>query len=101
MSTASEQVQRPIFFSIRKNSSYFMWRPYGEFFSYTSVCIEPLGEDVFIIYSGECLKVQQLGRKYLVSAARFRRLRNGIYILTEEKDGKYIFRLVKPLQRNV
>ena len=98
MSTANRQVQRPIFFSIRKNISYFMWRPYGEFFAYRSVCIEPLGEDAFVLYEGECLKVQELGRKHLVSAARYRRLKNGIYILTEEKGGRYIFRLVGFLQ---
>jgi len=95
---STELLQRPVFFSVRKNSSYFAWRPYGEFFNFTSVCIEPIGEDAFAIYGGECLKVQQLGRKYLVSAARFRKLRNGIYILTEEENGKYIFRLVKPLR---
>jgi hypothetical protein len=100
MSTASSQTQRPIFFSIRKNISYFMWRPYGEFFNFKSVCIEPLGEDSFVAYEGECLKVQELGRKRLTSAARYRKLRNGIYILTEEEGGKYVFRLIKPLQRN-
>jgi len=91
-------LERPVFFSIRKNSSFLSWRPYGDFFNFTSVCIEPLGEDAFAVYEGECSKVQQLGRKYLVSAARYRRLRNGIYILTEEEGGKYIFRLVKPLR---
>jgi hypothetical protein len=45
--------------------------------------------------------VDRFGRKYLASAARYRRIKNGIYILTEEKDGRYIFRLIKPLQRNV
>jgi hypothetical protein len=97
---SAEQIQRPIFFSIRKNVSYFMWRSFGEFFNFGAVCIEPLGEDGFIVYEGDCLKVQQLGRKYLVSAARYRKLRNGIYILTEEKGGKYVFRLIRPLQRN-
>jgi len=96
---SAEQIQRPIFFSIRKNISYFMWNPYGEFFDFKTVCIEALGEDGFAVYHGECLKVQELGRKRLVSAARFRRLRNGIYILEEEKGGKYIFRLIKPLRR--
>jgi hypothetical protein len=95
---SAELLQRPVFFSIRKNSSYFAWRPYGEFFSFRSVCIEPIGEDAFVVYGGECLKVQQLGRKYLVSAARYRKLRNGIYILRGEEGGKYIFRLVKPLR---
>jgi hypothetical protein len=98
---SAEQIQRPIFFSIRKNVSYFMWRSFEEFFNFEAVCIEPLGEDGFIVYEGDCLRVQQLGRKYLVSAARYRKLRNGIYILTEEKSGKYVFRLVRPLQRNV
>jgi hypothetical protein len=78
-----------------------MWRPYGEFFNFEAVCIEPLGEDAFAVYSGGCLRVQQLGRKYLVSAARYRKLRNGIYILMEEKNGRYIFRLITPLRRNV
>jgi hypothetical protein len=94
-------VSKPVFFSIRKNVSYFQWSPFGEFFNFKTVCIEAVGEEEFIIHEGECLKVQQLGRKYLVSAARFRRLRNGIYILTEEKGGKYIFRLVRPLRQNV
>ena len=96
---SAEQVQKPIFFSVRKNISYFMWRPYGEFFNFKSVCIEPMGEDVFAVYEGRCLKVQELGRKHLVSAARYRKLRNGIYIFINEKDGKYIFHLIKPLQR--
>lgn len=94
-----ELLQRPIFFSIRKNSSYFTWRPYGMFFDFKAVCIEPLGNDIFAVYEGECLRVQQLGRKYLVSAARFRMLQNGIYILAEEEGGRYIFRLIRPLQR--
>jgi len=98
MSTVSEQIQRPVFFSIRKNSSYFAWSPYGEFFKFKSVCIEPIGEDAFTIYEGSCLKVQELGRKYLASSARFRKLRNGIYILAEEREGRYIFHLVRPLQ---
>jgi len=98
MSTVNRQIQRPIFFSIRKNVSYFMWRPYGEFFNFKSVCIEPLGEDGFIVHEGDCLRVQQLGRKYLVSAARYRGLKNGIYILVKEEGEKYVFRLVRPLQ---
>ena len=101
MSTVNRQIQRPIFFSIRKNVSYFQWTPYGEFFNFGAVCIEPLGEDAFVLYEGDCLKAYRLGRKLLVSATRFRRLLNGIYLLTEEKDGKYIFRLIRPLQRNV
>lgn len=96
-----ELLQRPIFFSIRKNSSYFMWRPYFGFFDFKEVCIEAIGEDAFVIYEGGCLKVQQLGRKYLVPATRFRRLKNGIYLLEREEDGKYFFRLAKPLQRKV
>jgi hypothetical protein len=92
--------EKPIFFSIRKNSSYFSWQPYGEFFAFESICIEALSEDAFAVYEGRCLKVQMLGRKRLVSAMRFRTLRNGIYLLTEVRDGKYIFRLVKPLKRN-
>jgi len=99
MSTESSQVQRPIFFSIRKNISYFAWRPYGDFFSFKTVCIEVLGEDAFTVYEGNCLKVQELGQKRLASAARFRMLRNGIYIFEGEKGGKYIFRLVAPLRR--
>jgi len=90
-SMAVSQVEKPIFFSIRKNSSYFMWRPYGKFFNFGSVCIEPLGEDAFALYESGCLKVQQLGRKYLVSSTRYRRLRNGIYLLEGEKDGRYVF----------
>jgi hypothetical protein len=99
MSTESSQIQRSIFFSIRKNTSFFAWRPYGEFFSFSTVCIEVLGEGEFAVYEGNCLKVQELGKKRLASAARFRRLRNGIYIFEGEKGGKYIFRLIRPLQR--
>jgi hypothetical protein len=98
MSTVNEQIQRPIFFSVRKNSSYFTWSPYGEFFNLKAVCIEPLGEDAFVFYAGECLRVQQLGRKHLASATRFRQLKDGIYILAEERGGKYVFRLVRPLR---
>ena len=99
MSTESSQIQRPIFFSIRKNSSFFAWRPYGEFFNFGAVCIETLGDDAFVVYEGNCIKVQELGQKRLASAARYRRLRNGIYIFEGEKGGKYIFRLVAPLRR--
>ena len=99
MSTESSQVQRPIFFSIRKNISYFTWRPYGEFFNFGAVCIEVLGDDAFAVYEGNCIKVQELGQKRLVSATRFRKLRNGIYILAEEGGGRYVFRLVVPLRR--
>jgi hypothetical protein len=99
MSTESSQTQRPIFFSIRKNSSFFAWRPYGEFFNFKTVCIEALGEDAFAVYEGNCIKVQELGQKRLASAARYRGLRNGIYIFEGEKGGKYIFRLVAPLRR--
>jgi hypothetical protein len=96
-----EQAQKPIFFSIRKNVSYFMWRPYGEFFDFKSVCIEAVSEEEFAVYGGSCVKVQELGRKRLVSATRYRKLKNGIYILAKEEGGKYVFRLIKPLQRNV
>ena len=91
-------LERPVFFSVRKNSSYFAWTPYSDFFNFKAVCIEPLGEDAFIMYEGNCLKVQELGRKRLASSTRFRKLRNGIYVFTEEKDGRYVFRLIKPLQ---
>jgi len=99
MSTESSQAQRPIFFSIRKNTSFFTWRPYGEFFNFGAVCIEVLGEDAFAMYEGNCIKVQELGQKRLASATRFRRLRNGIYIFEGEKGGRYIFRLIAPLRR--
>ena len=92
-------LERPIFFSVRKNISYFAWKPYGGFFDFRTVCIETLGDDAFAVYGGNCIKVQELGQKRLASAARYRGLRNGIYILEEEKGGKYIFRLIKPLRR--
>ncbi len=95
---SAEAVQKPIFFSIRKNVSYFMWRPYGDFFDFKSVCIEVLGEDSFTVYEGGCLKVQQLGRKHLASATRFKKLKNGIYLLAKEESGRYVFRLVRPLR---
>jgi hypothetical protein len=94
-------MQRPIFFSIRKNISYFMWRPYGDFFDFKSVCIETLGEEAFAVYEGDCLKVDRFGRKYLVSAARYRKIKNGIYILVKEEGGRYVFYLIRPLRRNV
>jgi len=90
---------RPLFFSIRKNTSYFTWKPYEEFFNFSSVCIEALDEHSFILYKGDCLKVQQLGRKYLVYAAKYKMLKNGIYLLTGEEGEKYIFKLIKPLQK--
>jgi len=92
-------LERPIFFSVRKNISYFAWRPYGGFFDFRAVCIEVLGDDAFAVYEGNCIKVQELGQKRLASAARFRALKNGIYIFEGEKGGKYIFRLIKPLRR--
>ena len=101
MSTESSQVQRPIFFSIRKNSSFLSWRPYDNFFDFLTVCIEAVSEDEFVLHQGPCLPVHRLGQKRLVSAARFRMLRNGIYIFEGEKGGKYIFRLVAPLRRKV
>jgi hypothetical protein len=91
-------LEKPVFFSIRKNSSYFMWKPYGEFFSFRSVCIRIVGEEEFMIYEGECEKVQVLGQKCLVQASKYRGVRSGIYLLAEERGGKYIFRLVKPLR---
>jgi hypothetical protein len=97
---SAELLQRPIFFSIRKNSSYFMWSPYNGFFDFRQVCIETISEDSFVLYNGSCLKVDRLGRKYLVSATRFKHLRNGIYLLVAEGGGRYAFRLVKPLWRN-
>ena len=96
---SAEQIQRPIFFSIRKNSSFLSWRPYGNFFDFLTVCIEAASEEEFVLYQGPCLPVHRLGQKRLVSATRFRRLRNGIYILAEEGGGRYVFRLVAPLRR--
>ncbi len=96
---SAEAVQKPVFFSIRKNVSYFMWRPYENFFDFKAVCIEALGEDGFVLCKGDCLKVQQLGRKYLASATRFKKLKNGIYLLVKEESGKYVFKLIRPLRR--
>ena len=97
---ANENLVKPIFFSVRKNKSYFMWNPYGNFFNFQHVCIEVIGEDSFALYNGSCLRVDKLGKKCLVSATRFRTLRDGIYILKGEAGGKYIFQLIKPLRRN-
>jgi len=83
-------LEKPVFFSIRKNSSYFMWKPYGEFFSFKSVCIRIVGEEEFMIYEGECEKVQVLGQRCLVQASKYRRVRNGIYLLAEERGEVYI-----------
>jgi hypothetical protein len=91
---------KPIFFSIRKNSSYFMWKPFDGFFDFKSICVEPLGGTAFVVREGGCLKVQQLGRKYLASAMRYRKLQNGIYLLIEERSGEYVFVLVRPLRKN-
>jgi hypothetical protein len=97
---SAELLEGPIFFSIRKNRSYFTWGPYNDFFDFRHVCIETISEVSFILHVGNCLKVDKLGKKYLVSATRFRHLRDGIYLLTEERNGKYIFRLIRPLRRN-
>ncbi len=97
---SAELYQKPIFFSIRKNTSFFAWTPYNSFFDFWHVCIETISEDSFVLYDGSCLKVDKLGRKYLVSATRFKHLRNGIYLLVAEGSGRYVFRLVKPLRRN-
>jgi hypothetical protein len=77
-----------------------MWSPYNGFFDFRQVCIETISEDSFVLHDGSCLKVDRLGRKYLVSATRFKHLRDGIYLLVAEGGGKYMFRLVKPLRRN-
>ena len=97
----SENLVKPIFFSIRKNKSYFMWSPYDGFFDFQFVCIDVIGKDSFILYNGNCFRVDRLGKKCLVSATRFRELQNGIYLLKGEAGGKYVFQLVKPLRKNV
>jgi len=56
-----------------------------------------ISETEFAMYEGSCLKVYKFGRKLYASATRYRALRNGIYIYTGQKDGRYIFRLVKLL----
>jgi len=91
-------LERPIFFSVRKNTSFISWRPYNDFFNFSNVCIDVVSEEEFMIYEGQCISVQRLGQKNLISATRYKRLKNGIYILTEEKDGRYIFRFIAPLR---
>jgi len=98
MSTASEQIQRPIFFSIRKNKSFLSWKPYNDFFKFLIVCVDVKSEYEFAIYEGPCYSVQRLGQKSLIPATRFRMLKDGIYILAEERDGRYVFRFIRPLQ---
>ncbi len=98
---SAEVFEKPLFFSIRKNSSYFMWRPFGDFFDFSSICIETIGDSAFTVWEGGCLKVQQLGKKYLASAMRYKKLRDGIYLLTDERAGKYLFLFVRPLRRNI
>jgi len=91
-------LERPIFFSVRKNKSFLSWKPYGDFFKFLTVCVDVISEEEFVMYEGPCFSVQRLGQKNLIPATRFRMLKNGIYILAEEKDGKYVFRLVRPLR---
>jgi hypothetical protein len=90
--------ERPLFFTVRKNSSYISWTPYGEFFSFEKVCIEVVSETEFIMWLGDCLETYRLGRKRLVYATRERKkLKNGIYRLAGEQGGKYIFKYAAPL----
>jgi len=91
-------LERPLFFSVRKNKSFLSWKPYADFFNFLTVCVDVKSEAEFIMYEGPCFSVQRLGQKNLIPATRFRMLRDGIYILAEEKDGRYVFRLVKPLR---
>jgi hypothetical protein len=51
-----------------------------------------------MVYAGDCLKVYRFGRKLYASATRYRRLRDGLYLLDRAEGGKYVFRLVSPLQ---
>jgi len=92
-------LERPIFFSIHKNSSYIYWTPYGNFFNFHSVCIEVVSNTEFILREGSCTNVYRLGRKLLIPAARYRVLRNGIYLLEGEEGERYRFYLVRPLTR--
>jgi len=91
-------LEKPTFFTIRKNSSYISWTPHGEFFNFDKICIEVSSETEFIISQGECVEVHRLGRKRLVYATKDRKkLKNGIYMLIGELGGKYLFRLTAPL----
>jgi len=91
-----------LFVTVRKNRSYFSWSDAYQFLNFDSVCIEPLGEDAFVMYGGGCIKVYRFGRKLYASATRYSSLRNGVYLLVYLLDrtegGKYVFRLVRPLQ---
>ena len=91
-------LERPLFFTVRKNRSYFSWAPSDSFFSFGKVCIDVVSDAEFAVREGECMKVYRFGHKLYASATRFRMLRDGIYILAEEKDGRYVFRLIRPLQ---
>jgi hypothetical protein len=90
-------LERPIFFSVRKNRSYIYWTPYGDFFKFNSVCVEVVSGTEFVLYEGDCAKVYRLGRKLLIPATRYRMLQNGIYLLEGEEGGRYKFRLVRPI----
>jgi hypothetical protein len=86
-----------LFFTVRKNKSYFSWAPLGASFNFSGVCIDAVSETEFAMYEGSCLKVYKFGRKLYASATRYRTLRNGIYMFAGQKDGRYIFRLARPL----
>jgi len=91
-------LERPIFFSVRKNKSFMSWKPYNDFFKFLIVCVDVKSDTEFVMYEGPCFSVQRLGQKNLIPATRFRMLKDGIYTLAEEKDGRYVFRLARPLQ---
>jgi len=97
MFTGTRLLERPVFFSIRKNRSYIYWTPYGSFFDFHSVCIEVTSSTEFVLYEGSCVRAYRLGRKLLIPATRYRALQNGIYLLEGEEGGRYRFRLARPL----
>ena len=91
-------LERPIFFSVRKNKSFLSWKPYGDFFKFFTVCVDVISEEEFVMYEGPCFSVQRLGQKNLIPATRFHMLKDGIYILDVQNDGRYVFRFIRPLR---
>jgi len=87
-----------LFVTVRKNRSYFSWSDAYQFLNFDAACIQILSDTEFAIYEGNCIKVYRFGRKLYASATRYRHLRDGLYLLDRQEGGKYVFRLISPLQ---
>jgi hypothetical protein len=91
---AMTEANSALFVTVKKNRSYFSW----QFLNADSVCIQILSDMEFAMYEGDCLKVYRFGNKLYASATRYRQLKDGVYLLDRTEGGKYVFRLISPLQ---